>query len=57
VDKATGRKPDNFAKARVQTWLASQPEPDNRLGLAAQKKYWPSDAPAFQPLIAFLRLL
>ncbi|MHB1422516.1 MAG: DUF3226 domain-containing protein [Gemmataceae bacterium] len=57
VDKATGRKPDILAKARVQTWLASHPESDNRLGLAARKRYWPWTAPAFQPLIAFLRAL
>jgi hypothetical protein len=57
VDKATGRKPNILTKARVQTWLASHPESDNRLGLAALKKYWPWDAPAFQPLIHFLQLL
>ena len=57
VAKATNRQPGNLAKARIQAWLASHPEPDNRLGLAAQKGYWPWAAPAFAPLIAFLRTL
>ncbi|HTU91296.1 MAG TPA: DUF3226 domain-containing protein [Gemmataceae bacterium] len=57
VDKVTARKPRILAKARVQTWLASHPETDNRLGLAAQKRYWPWNSPAFQPLIDFLRAL
>ncbi len=57
VDKATGRKPGNLAKARIQAWLASYPEPDPRLGLAAKKKYWPWNDAAFQPLIRFLQSL
>lgn len=57
VDKATGRKPHILAKARVQTWLASHPDTENRLGLAAYRRYWPWNSAAFQPLIDFLRAL
>jgi hypothetical protein len=48
------RQPNNRAKARVHVWLASQVEPDLRLGEAAEKGYWPWDAPAFGALKAFL---
>ncbi len=57
VAKVAARQPGNLAKARIQAWLASHVEPDNRLGLAAQKKYWPWNAAAFQPLIQFLQAL
>jgi len=57
VANAAGRQPGNLAKARVQAWLSSQKETDSRIGVGAQKKYWPWDATAFQPLISFLRAL
>lgn len=57
VQLRAGRQPNNFAKARLHVWLASQDEPDKRLGEAAEADYWPWTAPAFQPLIDFLRLL
>ncbi|MGH7173109.1 MAG: DUF3226 domain-containing protein [Gemmataceae bacterium] len=57
VQQRAGRQPNNIAKARLHVWLASQAEPDKRLGEAAEKGYWPWDAPAFQPLIRFLQLL
>jgi hypothetical protein len=49
--------PGNLAKARAHVWLASRPEPDARLGEAAEKGYWPWDDPAFGPVIDFLRSL
>jgi hypothetical protein len=49
------RQPHHRAKARVRVWLASQVEPDLRLGEAAEKGYWPWDAPAFNALKAFLQ--
>lgn len=57
VAKAANRSPGNLAKARVQAWLSSQIEPETRLGLAARKRYWPWDAPAFQALIQFVQSL
>jgi hypothetical protein len=51
------RQPTNMAKARVHAWLSTQLDPDKRLAEAAEKGYWPWAAPAFQPLIAFLRAL
>jgi hypothetical protein len=47
--------PANMAKARLQTFLASRPEPGLLLGQASQKGYWPWDRPAMQPLLQFLR--
>lgn len=57
VGQRAGRQPNNIAKARLHVWLASQAEPDKRLGEAAEKGYWPWDAAAFQPLIRFLQSL
>lgn len=51
------RQPNNLAKARVHAWLASQVEPDLRLGEAAEKGYWPWNAPAFGALKTFLLAL
>jgi len=51
------RRPANASKARVHAWLASQIEPDKRLGEAAEIGYWPWDNPAFDPLKQFLRAL
>jgi hypothetical protein len=57
VYKITGRQPNNTAKARVHTWLASQIEPDKRLGEAAKAGYWPWDSPGFHDLKQFLQAL
>jgi len=57
VYRTSGRKPNNMAKARVHTWLASQLEPDKRLGEAAKAGYWPWDSPGFDSLKQFLQAL
>ena len=54
VRKVAEREPRNLAKARVHAWLASQTEPDKRLGEAAQKGYWPLEHPVFDDLKEFL---
>ena len=54
---AAGRIPSNRAKARVHAWLASEAEPEKRLGEAAAAGYWPWTNPAFAPLITFVRSL
>lgn len=43
------------AKARLHVWLASRPEPDLRLGEAAEKGYWPWEHVAFTALREFLQ--
>ena len=55
VSQNTSRQPNPMAKARIHAWLASQNDPDLRLGEAAQRGYWPWNAAAFQPLIQFLQ--
>ena len=50
-------QPNNLAKARVHTWLASRVEPDLRLGEAAEKGYWPWASVVFEPLKTFLQTL
>jgi hypothetical protein len=57
VAKNTSRQPEPMAKARVHAWLASQNEPDLRLGEAALKDLWPWTDAAFQPIIQFLQAL
>jgi hypothetical protein len=57
VYRTSGRKPNNMAKARVHTWLASQLEPDKRLGEAAKAGYLPWDSPGFDSLKQFLEAL
>ncbi len=47
--------PKSFHKARAHAWLASRPEPDRRVGEAAQAGYWPWNSQAFDNLWAFLR--
>ena len=54
VQQKAGRQPNNLSKARVHAWLASQVEPDKRLGEAAKSGYWPWNSPAFDPLKQFL---
>ena len=48
--------PNNLHKA-AHAWLASRPEPDKRVGEAAQAGYWPWDADAFADLWSFIRTL
>ena len=57
VSRNTSRQPSPMAKARVHAWLASQDDPDLRLGEAAQRRWWPWTNPSFQPLIQFLQAL
>jgi hypothetical protein len=47
--------PSNLNKAQAHAWLASRPEPDKRVGEAAQAGYWPWDSQAFNELWAFVR--
>jgi hypothetical protein len=44
-------------KARLHAFLASRPDPDLRLGEAAQRGYIPLDSPVFEPVVNFLRQL
>ena len=48
------RRPD---KARAQAYLATQPEPQVSVGVAAQKGYWPLDHDAFAEVRDFLKAL
>lgn len=45
----------HLSRARVQTFLASRPTPDLRLGIAAQRGHWPLEHGAFQETRDFLR--
>jgi hypothetical protein len=45
------------AKGKIHAFLASRPEPDRRLGEAAQKGYWPWDDRAFERARTFLQLV
>ncbi|MFB0555187.1 MAG: DUF3226 domain-containing protein [Phycisphaerae bacterium] len=47
-------KPKNIPKAKVQTFLAAQPEIANSVGVGAQKNYWDFDSPALEELKQFL---
>ena len=49
-----GAVPNNLHKARAHAWLASRPEPDRRVGEAAQAGYWPWASDAFRDLWAFI---
>ncbi len=61
IYRVTNRQPNNLSKARIHAWLASQLEPDKRLGEAAKANqngdYWSWDHPAFDQLKQFLRSL
>lgn len=46
-----------ISKAKIHVFLASKPEPDKRLGEAAQAGYWPWDNVAFKQLKNFLQQL
>lgn len=47
----------NQDKAFTRAFLASRPEPDRKLGEAAQAGYWPWNSLAFAPLIGLLSQL
>lgn len=49
--------PPTLAKHHAQAYLATRSQAQMFPGLAAYRGYWPWDAPAFQPLISFLRTL
>ncbi|WP_017303852.1 DUF3226 domain-containing protein [Spirulina subsalsa] len=51
------RKPKNLAKAKIQAWLASQTNPGQRLGEAAQSGCIDWENEAFQPLREFIKNL
>jgi hypothetical protein len=57
IQAKANRTPNNLAKARVYAWLSTQIDPEVRLGVAAQRRYWPWDEPAFTPLRTFLQQL
>jgi hypothetical protein len=45
------------SKARVRAWMASHTDYDLRVGIAAEKGYWPWASPAFDSLKNFLHQL
>jgi hypothetical protein len=47
--------PNKQDKRLIHAWLSSLPEPDLTLGIAAQKKRIPFDAPVFGQLAEFLK--
>lgn len=49
--------PTNLDKAKVHAFLSTRPDPDLRLGEAANKKYWEFNHQVFRDFIAFLKLL
>jgi hypothetical protein len=50
-------RPKNEPKAKVQTFLAAQPEIVNSLGLGAQNDYWDFESPVLDELKRFLNNL
>jgi hypothetical protein len=52
--RTAGRQPNNLHKAFLHVWLASEVEPDKRLGEAAEAGYWPWNSSAFDALRQFL---
>ena len=57
VANSSQRLPQPPAKARTHAWLATQPNPEKRLGEAAESGYWPWDDSAFDAIKQFLRML
>jgi len=55
VEEKAKRQPGNPAKAKVHAWLASQVDPDKRLGEAAQAGYWRMGDSVFDSVRQFLR--
>lgn len=45
---------NQLPKARVHAFLASRPEPDRRVGEAAEAGIWPWEADALRPLVDFV---
>jgi hypothetical protein len=45
------------SKARFRAWMASHTDLELRLGLTAEKGYWPWESTAFNPLKEFLKRL
>lgn len=56
ITQKSGRK-DFSSKAKIRVWMASHVDYDLRVGIAAEKGYWPWDNPVFDPLKEFLRQL
>lgn len=56
ITQKSGRK-DFSSKAKIRVWMASQVDYDFRVGMAAEKGYWPWESPAFDVLKDFLRQL
>nr|VFK31981.1 MAG: hypothetical protein BECKMB1821G_GA0114241_10997 [Candidatus Kentron sp. MB]VFK35067.1 MAG: hypothetical protein BECKMB1821I_GA0114274_10987 [Candidatus Kentron sp. MB]VFK77144.1 MAG: hypothetical protein BECKMB1821H_GA0114242_11037 [Candidatus Kentron sp. MB] len=50
-------RPRNYAKAKVQTYLAARKEIVNSLGVGARKGYWNLDHNCFEDIKRFLRIL
>jgi hypothetical protein len=57
ISQKAGRQPNNLPKARMHAWLASQLEPDRRLGEAAKSGFLPWSNAAFATLISFIQNL
>ncbi|MCH8062701.1 MAG: hypothetical protein IH861_09370 [Chloroflexi bacterium] len=57
VQEKVETPPNNVAKAKVQTFLASRIRPGLRLGEAAEADYWDLNHSSFEPLKEFLHLL
>ncbi len=57
ISSCSNRTPKNLAKAKIHTWLASQVNPGQRLGEAAQSGCLDWEHPAFQQLRAFVQNL
>lgn len=55
VRERGGKIPANIDKARAQAFLATRPQPDLPVGLAALEGYWDFTNRAFEPLVTFLR--
>ena len=57
VQEKVETPPNNIAKAKVQTFLASRLKPGLRLGEAAEADYWDFNHSSFDPLKELLQLL
>jgi len=57
ISACSQRRPKNRAKAKIHAWLASQINPGQRLGEAAQSGYLNWENQAFQQLRAFIENL
>lgn len=57
VESQAGYLPKDMSKAKIHAFLASRPDPDKRLGEAAQSGYFPWDHQALNQIKDFLRIL